>query len=526
MRIVKQRLMEMLPDVKAFLDVDDLVEGKGAEYVDVSALSLVFCSAGYFESPNCMREILRAHVTGKPIVALLELEEKHGGLTHEQIMARLQAADAPCEKAGVQYASKYAMWGLEEEVQSWGYAMPSAIELYAPLVLDPIEWARIGAFQDVSMRLIADRLLPADKQGSRAATYIKGELIQQKVALSPPATPGGFHIYCSPSNARAREMMEELAAQQGLVVDLRPHGRVDSGKGSAYHVTERIEDLALCDYMLIYLHGRTWTSGDASRTFAAQVQQAMDLSVSLLLVHEMPGMGGQEARHACEFGDFFRDPPDGTPSELLRRGIYSSIATPMKGGEWRATSLVMLAQKFSASVVTPQEASARASSSSRLRVPSVRRARGNSRARASMEGLGRFAFWRREDLRKTSTSKTSTSLSTVTVETSSEPQEAEAPSSASQQAMTTPSLEPGANAEGSVDEEGQPSNPIFATQSNWLVHQLGALESSSTSDLCYPSVDATSEASGPRVRPVADAGATADDGNQREALRRSRKLHV
>ena len=77
-----------------------------------------------------------------------------------------------------------------------------------------------------------------------------------------------------------------------------------------------------------------------------------------------------------------------------------------------------------------------------------------------------------------------------------------------------------------IDEEGQPSNPIFATQSNWLVHQLGALESSSTSDLCYPSVDATSEASGPRVRPVADAAATADDGNQREALRRSRKLHV
>ena len=45
MRIVKQRLMEMLPDVKAFLDVDDLVEGKGAEYVDVSALSLIFCSS-------------------------------------------------------------------------------------------------------------------------------------------------------------------------------------------------------------------------------------------------------------------------------------------------------------------------------------------------------------------------------------------------------------------------------------------------------------------------------------------------
>ena len=52
MRIVKQRLSEMLPDVSVFLDVDDLKEGKGAEYVDASALSLVFCSKGYFHSVN------------------------------------------------------------------------------------------------------------------------------------------------------------------------------------------------------------------------------------------------------------------------------------------------------------------------------------------------------------------------------------------------------------------------------------------------------------------------------------------
>lgn len=32
MRIVKTRLIEMLPDVVPFLDVDDLAEGKGAEY--------------------------------------------------------------------------------------------------------------------------------------------------------------------------------------------------------------------------------------------------------------------------------------------------------------------------------------------------------------------------------------------------------------------------------------------------------------------------------------------------------------
>ena len=77
---VKTRLLEMIPGIKAFLDVDDLKEGKGAEYVDVSSVSLVFCSRGYFESANCMRELLRAVVTRKPILPLLEPEQNKGGL--------------------------------------------------------------------------------------------------------------------------------------------------------------------------------------------------------------------------------------------------------------------------------------------------------------------------------------------------------------------------------------------------------------------------------------------------------------
>ena len=83
MRIVKLRLVEMVPNAHIFLgarnvcarqhaprprmslscerscclrlvcgfaDVDDLKEGKGAEYVDASMCCLVFCSSGYFQS--------------------------------------------------------------------------------------------------------------------------------------------------------------------------------------------------------------------------------------------------------------------------------------------------------------------------------------------------------------------------------------------------------------------------------------------------------------------------------------------
>ena len=54
MRVVKQRLLEMLPELSVFLDVDDLNEGKGAEFVDASHTTVVFCSEGYFRSANCM----------------------------------------------------------------------------------------------------------------------------------------------------------------------------------------------------------------------------------------------------------------------------------------------------------------------------------------------------------------------------------------------------------------------------------------------------------------------------------------
>ena len=114
MRVVKKHLIEILPESKIFLDVDDLKEGRGREYmdvsaqarspliesdgfgslptpshanVDISAQALVFVSDGYFVSPNCMRELLRAFHLKKPIITLQEQDQKKGGLTPEQVSA-------------------------------------------------------------------------------------------------------------------------------------------------------------------------------------------------------------------------------------------------------------------------------------------------------------------------------------------------------------------------------------------------------------------------------------------------------
>ena len=109
-----------------------------------------------------MREILRAVLTGKPIITMLEPEAKHGGMTKEEVLQQLKDADAPCEKRGTLHATKYAMWGLDNEVRTWGYPMANAEQLYAALFTTAVaivEWNRIGA-ADCEARALAT-LVPA-----------------------------------------------------------------------------------------------------------------------------------------------------------------------------------------------------------------------------------------------------------------------------------------------------------------------------------------------------------------------------
>jgi len=147
MRVLKQKLLEMMPEIMVFLDVDDLTSGKGAEFVDVSVATLVFISDGYFTSKNCMRELLRAAVKECHVIVLAETDRNHGGLTRAQVQEQLKDAMARCRH-----------WGLADEMDEWedwsetGSARerPTASTLQALLFTAPtFEWNRIPAFQCV-----------------------------------------------------------------------------------------------------------------------------------------------------------------------------------------------------------------------------------------------------------------------------------------------------------------------------------------------------------------------------------------
>lgn len=150
MRTVKLRLLELVPELKVFLDKDDLVVGDGCDMVDQCAVVLCFCTAKYFESRACALEMFRAVLLGRPLIALLEPDASRGGLRQADIEARLVTAryaprSHPNAPADLTWTSH---WGLDGVVKMWEGALdrtdlqpPSGEAVVAALFAVPaIEW--------------------------------------------------------------------------------------------------------------------------------------------------------------------------------------------------------------------------------------------------------------------------------------------------------------------------------------------------------------------------------------------------
>ena len=346
MRTIKLRMAEMMPDVRVFLDKDDLKTGAGAEYVDVSSSVLCFCTVKYFQSRACAREIFRAILKGKPLIAVLEPDASRGGLKRKEIEALLTTARYPPQGKANEPANQtwVAKWALDGEVEAWGYdAIPTGDQIVEALFKDdPIEWNRFSAFQDVSMRLIAEWLLPAKERGG---VHVQGEIGSQ-VLTPPPLTHGRtHHLYSSPHNLGASAVVEELRC--ALLEQ--------SGKGAErcsakpLKATTAFAELNQCEHMLLYLTSATWTRGEASAAFAREVEEAQRLGVHLLLVHEFPSVlddEGASTRGACDFNDFWNE--GWTPKHLLtgESNVYKQIAIALKPGAFRAAGLATVIGKM------------------------------------------------------------------------------------------------------------------------------------------------------------------------------------
>lgn len=249
---------------------------------------------------------------------------------------------------------------LAKWATNWGVAevkTPTGAEICESLFKHPpLEWSRIAPFQDRTMVLMCQRLLP---EAESRSIYLQG--------VKSFKLPKGYlavKVYCSPLNPGAKELAEEL---NGIWPGLLEVAKVESWS-----------DLHKCDHMLLYLNALTWKHDPES--FASEIREAMQVGLHLQPCHEFPSVidqgttlrcrsnesirakkrsifgGGAAAaeidggnrRHALEFKQIM----DATPADLKKSptNIYSQIAIALKGGDLREPGLINLAAKLAVHV--------------------------------------------------------------------------------------------------------------------------------------------------------------------------------
>ena len=369
--MMKERLIELVPDAKLFLDIDDLDTGKGAEYCDQSTVVLVFATTAYFKSANCMRELLRAVVLERKIITMLEPDGRRGGLTPDAIFEQLM--ESP---------TRFIGWGLDKDFYEWKRLdrsnslptkMPSPKQMHDALFKSPIlisEWQRSKEFQDVVFKQIVQALLrnPSDVSG-KSDKELRVAAEAKPFALPAPRLGCKFHFYYSENNKGAKELIAEL--QDCLVKDARRLKREPSQMLKYTFEMEMLGDFArddnnkeqdkieegsrACEAMLLLLNSHTWTDSVQSGALACEVGKAMNLGVNFIIAHEVPDLtdfeksipdsaiSDAEKPKACSFEQVV----SGTPQILRDAGIYNSIAIPMKSGVYRKSSLLKLLEHIS-----------------------------------------------------------------------------------------------------------------------------------------------------------------------------------
>ena len=346
--------------------VDNLGGGSDHPHIDVSDSVLCFCTERWFTNYPCLKEVVRAVLRKKPIIALLEPDtsEQHGGLTEAQCRQILRG-EMILNGPGGEMMYSDRLQRLRADVDCWSEAwvepvrLPTAKEVEDALFqFAPIVWSPLTDFQDVSLRMIAERLLPGFEHLYGAPyeqiAYKKGELehtlsglvtkkrhnskslearqsagvLRQTLGRSS-AAQRSFHLYCSNHSPRSRAVAEELASLMHRL------------QLPELQWTDDPEQLEECEHMLVHLDGETWSRGPESNALAHEVCKAMRAGVHRLLVHEVPGARlDDEWRRGCSFDHLM----NATPEHLLDAGIYSEIAMNLAGGAWRTAGLAMMAK--------------------------------------------------------------------------------------------------------------------------------------------------------------------------------------
>ena len=170
----------------------------------------------YFDKVNCRKELLRAIVRKKRIIALLPDCEMHGNVSEAHVRSVLThdvVKEWKLDKKLKEWAKDWAeLDGLGASFDPEKVWIPTGREIAdAIFEYPPLEWSRVGSFQDITMRMMGTTI--CHEEGllrTGKAIYLKGESSQQKAKLHQLTKGRLFDLYCSPHCPGAADVAEEL----------------------------------------------------------------------------------------------------------------------------------------------------------------------------------------------------------------------------------------------------------------------------------------------------------------------------
>ena len=276
-RTIKILLVSLCPGLLVWLDVDDMRSKAGTSATDKASFEALIDGvqvmiailtgsvqngveySDYFYSVPCQHELERALSNGTPVVFVLETDSNHGGIS-------LEAHRRACPD----------------------HLLP---------LLDGskvVEWHRVQAYQDVSLKVILQELLhelaverashvrvaTADQRVPVDTVYLRREIVREPIRL-PRAVEGSFHLYVSNNNLGADKFFHLLEDYLNLA-----YASSGDMKRIPLMVTNDSAEMRNADHFLCYLNAHTHTSSETTLAFHAELEVALQTGHHIILVHE------------------------------------------------------------------------------------------------------------------------------------------------------------------------------------------------------------------------------------------------
>lgn len=186
---------------------------------------------------------------------------------------------------------------------------------------------------------------PEERSGGEEGSAWKGVGEVGELGDTEESAPSALEAMTSDEAERSHPPPLQLGVSSTSIsaagTSVRPSGS-DSG-ATAHRAGSASTGEAKPGYFLLLLNRETFMES-AGDTLASDVHALMAQGIAPILIHDQrqPSAGGVGA--PVEFDRFFHV----TPYDLIKDGLYHSLATPLHGGSHQVTSLSLIAKQLNA----------------------------------------------------------------------------------------------------------------------------------------------------------------------------------